>query len=293
MKRLIDEDSDIRLDVYLTEELGISRSQIKKLFNLNQVLVNESIVKPSYKLKEGDFLSVDQTLESFNLEAVNLEVETIYEDDAIIVINKPRGLLIHPSVSNKRISLVNHLLFISKDLSNIGGIERPGIVHRLDQDTSGLLVVAKTNEAHIHLVNQFKDRRVKKLYEAIVHQPFIEDKGTIEAPIMRDESHIKMAVSPYGKAAITHFNILNQNDMYAHLNISIITGRTHQIRVHLSYIDHPIVGDVLYGPKKRIIEGQVLHARVLGFYHPITNTYMEFNSPLPDYFKAMLKKLDL
>ncbi len=291
MKRLISEDSDRRLDVFLTQELGLPRNQVKKLFTQHQVLVNEVVVKPSYKLKEGDYLTVDQTIEPFKLVPMNLNLEIVYEDEAILVLNKPSGLLIHPSISNQSESVVNHLLYHTTQLSDLGGSERPGIVHRLDQDTSGLLVIAKTNEAHIHLVNQFKERQVKKVYECITYGPFKEDKGSIIAPITRDSSHIKMAVSPQGKEAITHFKVLNQTSDYAHLEVEIVTGRTHQIRVHLSYINHPIVGDGLYGAKDK--SGQLLHATTLGFYHPITNEWMTFTQALPPYFKARLTDLNL
>lgn len=292
MKRLISEDSDVRIDVYLTNELGISRSRVKKLFTLGQVCVNDQTIKPSYKLKEGDYLTVDQTIDTFILKPINLNLEMVYEDDTILVVNKPKGLLIHPSVSNQSESVVHHLLFHTKDLSTLGGEERPGIVHRLDQDTSGLLVVAKTDEAHIHLVDQFRERRVLKVYECITYKPFNEDEGSIIAPITRDESHIKMSVSPYGKEAITHFKVINQNELYAHVEVEIITGRTHQIRVHLSYINHPIVGDSLYGSKHEK-GGQILHAKTLGFYHPKTNEFLTFTKERPPYFQTMLEKLHL
>lgn len=291
-KILINEDSDVRLDIYLAKELEIARNQIKKLFDSKKILVNNDIVKPSYKLKEGDYLTILEGPKTINLEPINLNLEIIYEDNYIIVINKPRGLLIHPSVSNKSISLVNHLIYHTKDLSNLGGVERPGIVHRLDQDTSGLIVIAKDNETHINLVNQFKNRVVKKVYECLCHKPFIEEKGKIDIPIERHQSYIKMTASPTGREALTYFKVLNQNEFYAHLEVNIITGRTHQIRVHLAYINHPLIGDSLYGMKKDS-DGQFLHAKKLGLFHPKTNEFMTFKVELPNYFKDKLKELKL
>jgi 23S rRNA pseudouridine1911/1915/1917 synthase len=291
-KILINEDSDVRLDIYLAKELEIARNQIKKLFDSKKILVNNDIVKPSYKLKEGDYLTILEGPKTINLEPINLNLEIIYEDNYIIVINKPRGLLIHPSVSNKSISLVNHLIYHTKDLSNLGGVERPGIVHRLDQDTSGLIVIAKDNETHINLVNQFKNRVVKKVYECLCHKPFIEEKGKIDIPIERHQSYIKMTASPTGREALTYFKVLNQNEFYAHLEVNIITGRTHQIRVHLAYINHPLIGDSLYGMKKDS-DGQFLHAKELGLFHPKTNEFMTFKVELPNYFKDKLKELKL
>ncbi len=292
-KMLIAEDIDVRLDVYLAKELEIARNQIKKLFDLKKILVNDDITKPSYKLKEGDYLTILEKPEEINLEPINLNLEIVYEDDYIIVINKPRGLLIHPSISNKSISLVNHLIYHTNKLSNLGGEERLGIVHRLDQDTSGLIVIAKDNETHINLVNQFKDRVVKKVYRLICYKPFLEEKGKIDIPIERHSSYTKMTASPTGRDAITYFKVLNQNENYAYLEVEIITGRTHQIRVHLSYIEHPLVGDPLYGPKKKDSDGQFLHAKELGLYHPKTNEFMTFSAKLPDYFVDKLEELKL
>lgn len=291
-KILIAEDIDARLDVYLAKELEIARNQIKKLFDSKKILVNNSNVKASYRLKEGDYLTILEGPEEINLEPINLNLEIIYEDNYIIVLNKPRGLLIHPSISNKSVSLVNHLIYHTKDLSNLGGEERPGIVHRLDQDTSGLIVIAKDNETHVNLVNQFKERVVKKVYECICHKPFIEEKGKIDIPIERHQSYTKMAASPTGREALTYFKVLNQNENYAYLEVEIITGRTHQIRVHLSYINHPLVGDPLYGIKKDN-EGQFLHAKELGLYHPKTNEFMTFKAKLPNYFINKLKELKI
>lgn len=291
MRLIIDEDHALRIDVFLTERLEhYSRSQIKKLFDAHKVLINNFPIKPSYKLKEGDIVDVDVSFDSYVIEPMDLGVEIVYEDEDVLVVNKPKGMLIHPSISSNHVSLVNHLLFHTKHLSTSGGQDRPGIVHRLDKDTSGLLVVAKNNLAHESLANQFRLRQTKKIYECICFHPFVEESGTIDAPIGRDPFvKTKMSVNEEGKLATTHFKVITQNSEYAHLEVSIVTGRTHQIRVHLSYITHPILGDTVYGSRKQpLYDGQILHARTLGFTHPKTGQYLEFSAPIPAYFKEAL-----
>lgn len=287
------EEEQTRVDFLISEHLeDVSRTQVKNLFKENLIKVNDKNVKPSYKVKENDLIFITLKEEENVLEPLNLNIEIVYEDDYIIVLNKPAGLVVHPGVSVKEVTLVNHLLFYTDKLSNINEDFRPGIVHRLDKDTSGLIVVAKTNEAHHGLVSQFQERTVKRTYLAVCHSPFNEDSGTIKLPIKRDK--VKMVVDQAGKEAITHFKVLNQNKDYSYLKCNLITGRTHQIRVHLSYINHPIVADSTYGLNKRFKNyTQALHAYELEFIHPITKKLVNFKKELPIKFKEILKKVGL
>lgn len=289
INHLIKEDN-VRLDVYLTKVIpNYSRSQVKELFKENLVFVNEKVVKPSYLTKVNDNLKIISLLEEKSLEAKNLNLTIIYEDDEILIINKPKGLLTHPASSSEEDSVVNHLLYYTNNLSDIGDENRQGIVHRLDKETSGLLIITKTNEAFENLSLQFKNREIIKVYETIVHNNFNEEKGTINAPILRDPiSKVKMIVSPLGKEALTHFEVLKQTTNFSHLSINLVTGRTHQIRVHLAFINHPLIGDETYGIKDKFNDGFYLHAKYLKFRHPKTNQLLEFESPLPEEF---IKKL--
>lgn len=293
---IFDSEENIRIDLFISRELGLSRRVVKTLFDDEKVTLNGSLVKPSYKLQKNDSISFYYQEETLMIEPTDLSLDIVYEDDDILVVNKPKGISVHPSPSDTHISLVHGLLHHTDKLSSIGGDERRGIVHRLDKDTSGLLVVAKTDIAHENLVKQFQDRAVKRIYECIVVGNIQEDSGTISAPIKRDPiTKIKMATDPYGKEAITHFTVLNKTDNYSYLSCKLETGRTHQIRVHLSYIGYPVLGDFLYGTKKQklIKSGQMLHAKAIGFIHPVKETYIEFNSELPLEFSNTLKKLGL
>lgn len=294
MNKQIIATEERRIDQYLASIETISREQIKKLINDGQITVNNEKVRPSYILNEGDLIEIISQLED-PLKPVNLNLDIIYEDDYLLVVYKPKGLVVHPSPSLNENTLVNHLLYYSKNLSNLSGEQRPGIVHRLDKDTSGLLVVAKTNEIHQALVEQFQENSVKRLYEAICLNPFNELAATIDMPIKRDENNkTKMTVDPTGKRAITKLTVLQQNEFYSYLECELITGRTHQIRVHLAHIGHPIVGDETYGKKnKSFTNGQLLHAKKLSFIHPVFKKEMEFTYPLPNDFTEALKRLNL
>lgn len=295
MKKLIikEEENLIRVDIYLSNTLkDLSRTQIKSMFDEGLIKVNDEFVKPSYKLKLDDVILVTFKEKEDILKPVNLNVEIVYEDDYILVVNKPKGLVVHPSKDTYEDTLVNHLLYHTNNLSRKNDYNRPGIVHRLDKDTSGLLVVAKTDEAYAGLIEQFKKRTVKRVYETLVKMPFQEDSATIEVPIIRDKE--KMAVDILGKEAITHFKIINQNNDYSHIKVNLETGRTHQIRVHMSYINHPVVGDTLYGTKSKLTnKGQILCATELGFVHPITNKKMSFQIEVDEAFKEALVKAQL
>lgn len=283
----------IRVDSFVAEFLeDTSRSQVKKMFTDKLIKVNDEFVKPSYRLKMNDSIEITVILSDDTLKPINLNLEVVYEDEQIMIINKPVGLVIHPSVSYKDPTLVNHLLYLTNNLSLKGGEDRPGIVHRLDKDTSGLLVVAKTDLAYDSLVSQFKNRTVIRKYLAVTHNNFQEDSGTIKAPIKRQ--NVKMIVDPTGKEAITHFKVLNQNEDYSLLECSLETGRTHQIRVHLAFINHPLVGDSMYGSKKAFKNHtQALHAETLSFIHPKTLKVVSFKQEPPKSFKKVLKKVGL
>lgn len=287
------EDNLIRVDVFLVDYLeDYSRSKIKKMITDGLIKVNGNVIKPSYLLKTNDLLDITINLEEKDLEPVNLDLEIIYEDDSLLVIYKPSGLIVHPSESVKEVTLVNHLLYHTKDLSLKGGADRPGIVHRLDKETSGLLVVAKSDLAYDSLVSQFQDRTLKREYLALVYHPFKETSGTIDAPITRDK--IKMVVSPKGKEAITHFEVIRQNEQYSYLRCNLETGRTHQIRVHLDYINHPVVGDKVYSPKKNFKNyPHMLHATKIEFIHPSLNKLMSFTKNPPKEFLEVLSKVGL
>lgn len=285
-----------RIDKFLakTNEAGWTRSQIQHWIKEGYVQVNRQMIKANYKLQPNDqiVLVLPAPKESeLKPEAMDLDIR--YEDEHILVINKPKGMVVHPSVGHYSGTLVNGLLAHCADLSGINGVLRPGIVHRLDKDTSGLLVVAKHDQAHLSLAQQFKEHQVIRRYLALVHGQMTHDRGTIEAPLGRDPVHRqKMSVIPDGKEAITHFMVRERFDRYSLVELQLETGRTHQIRVHLKYIGFPLVGDPKYGPSKTLaINGQALHAYQLGFHHPFTQKYMEFMSELPPYFESLLEKL--
>ncbi|HHW58065.1 MAG TPA: RluA family pseudouridine synthase [Clostridia bacterium] len=289
------DDEGKRIDVFLAAELDYTRSYIKKLIVDGLVLVNGKTVKPSYKVKENDEVVVNiPEAEKIDVLPENIPLDILYEDDDIIVINKPQGMVVHPAPGNYSGTLVNALLYHCKNLSGINGILRPGIVHRLDKDTSGVMVVAKNDKAHISLSNQIKERSVLKKYIAIVEGAIKDEEGKIEAPIGRHPfDRKKMAVIEDGRYALTLYKVLERFKENTLVEAVIKTGRTHQIRVHMAYIGHPVVGDPVYGFKKQKfkLEGQALHSRVLGFMHPTKGVYMEFEAPLPEYFVRLIEIL--
>ncbi|WP_209455032.1 RluA family pseudouridine synthase [Thermoanaerobacterium butyriciformans] len=286
------DDVDKRIDSFLASELDYTRSYLKKLILNGLVKVNGSSIKPNYKLKEGDSVDVNiPEVEEIDLMPENIPLDIIYEDDDIIVINKPQGMVVHPAPGNYSGTLVNALLYHCKNLSGINGELRPGIVHRLDKDTSGVMVVAKNDKAHLDLSNQIKERTILKKYIAIVEGVIKDDEGSIEAPIGRDHvERKKMAVTEDGRYALTLYKVLERYKNNSLIEATIKTGRTHQIRVHMSYIGHPIVGDEVYGYKKQRFNllGQALHSRLLGLVHPSKKIYMEFEAPIPEYFERLI-----
>lgn len=295
---ITDEEQNIRIDKYLSDQLeGTSRSYIQKLIESDQVLVNGKTVKTNYKLKNGDILEVKiPEPEELKVEAEDIPLSILYEDDQLLVVDKPKGMVVHPAAGHCNGTLVNALLFHCKDqLSGINGVMRPGIVHRIDQNTTGALVVCKTDLAHQSLAEQLKVHSITRKYRGIVHGNIKEDEGTIHSIIGRDPKDRKKMASGVknGKDAITHYRVLARFGNFTYAEFVLETGRTHQIRVHMKSIGHPLLGDDLYGPSKCpfSLEGQTLHAMVLGFTHPVTGNYMEFEAPLPDYFQKLLGKL--
>lgn len=272
-----------------------SRSLVATWVKEGVVLVNDAIVKVNYKVKEGDEINVDvPEVAELDIVAENLNLEIIYEDEDVLVVNKPRGMVVHPAPGHASGTLVNGLMYQCKDLSGINGVLRPGIVHRIDKDTTGLLMVAKNDVAHVSLVNQLVNKTVTRKYTALVHGHIPHDKGTIDAPIGRDtKDRQKQAVVDSGKNAVTHFQVIERfGGEFTLVECRLETGRTHQIRVHMNYIGYPLAGDPKYGPKKTIdFNGQVLHAGVIGFDHPVTGEYLEFEAPLPQDFVELLENL--
>jgi 23S rRNA pseudouridine1911/1915/1917 synthase len=272
-----------------------SRTQVKGLIEAGHLLVNGEAVKVKYKVQDGDRIEVNAPdPEPLEILAEDLNLEIVYEDEDVLVVNKPKGMVVHPAPGHASGTLVNGLMHHCTDLSGINGIARPGIVHRIDKDTSGLLMVAKNDLAHEGLVQQLVDKTVTRRYTALVHGHIPHDKGTIDAPIGRDQKdRQKMGVVDNGKHAVTHFQVIGRfGTDYTLVQCRLETGRTHQIRVHMNYIGYPLVGDPKYGPKKTMdIGGQALHAGVLGFEHPRTKQYLEFSAPIPAEFEALLARL--
>lgn len=292
------ETENIRLDkVIAMLDTELSRSMIQKMLDDNKILVNEKAEKASYKTKINDRIQVEEVIaKEIELKAQDIPIDVVYEDADIIVVNKPKGMVVHPANGNPDGTLVNAIMNICKDsLSGIGGEIRPGIVHRIDKDTSGLLIIAKNDKAHINLSEQIKNREITKKYVALVRGVIKENEATIDMPIGRsDKDRKKMAVKKDGKKAITHFKVIKRYNGYTYLDIKIDTGRTHQIRVHLAEIGYPIVGDGVYSNGKNPfgVEGQMLHAKSLEFKHPITGKTLKLEAPLPEYFEDVLKKLE-
>lgn len=286
-----------RLDVFLSEKLNLTRSAVQKLIEGENVTVNEKYPGKSYKLKPNDkvFVSIPEP-EPLSVEAEDIPLEIIYEDDYLLVVNKPKGMVVHPAPGNYSGTLVNALMWHCKDsLSGINGVLRPGIVHRIDKDTSGLLIVAKNDLAHQHLAEQIKEHSFTREYEAVVVGNVKNNEGTVGLPIGRHPVNRKQMAVTYknSKPAKTHYRVLSSTDVLTHLRLTLFTGRTHQIRVHMSYLGHPVAGDLVYGragAKYKKLGGQCLHAKKIGFIHPKTNEYMEFESELPNYFKEFLKE---
>ena len=290
--KVTEENQNKRIDQFLVEQLHLSRSKIAKMVQNNQVLVNGKKTKNSYLLKMDDMIQTEEYQEEpMNLTPENMNLDIVYEDNDVIVVNKENGIVVHPAVGNPSHTLVNGLLYHSKELSSLNGEFRPGIVHRIDAYTTGLLMVAKNNKAHEILAKQLEEKKTTRKYIALVWGVIKEDTGTIDAPIGRDlKDRKKMAVTDVNaKDASTHFKVVERYQEATLIELQLETGRTHQIRVHMDYIGHPVVNDPVYGKKKLIDEtGQCLHAKELGFIHPTTGEYMEFEAPLPECFINIL-----
>ena len=294
-----DLESDVRIDRYLTKACPeLSRSYIQKLLKSGQVLVNGSLIKSSYVVAADDHIEVDvpEAVEP-EIEAEPMDLDILYEDRDIILVNKPKGMVVHPAAGHYSHTLVNGLMYHCKDqLSGINGVMRPGIVHRIDMDTTGVLIVCKNDMAHNSIAAQLKEHSITRRYQAIVHGVLKEDEGTVDAPIGRHQTERKKMCINYnnGRNAITHYQVLRRFEQYTYVECRLETGRTHQIRVHMASIHHPLLGDTVYGPSKCPVPsliGQTLHAGVLGIIHPRTGVYMEFTAPLPGYFEKLLKTL--
>ena len=296
---VLESQSGIRIDKFLSDELPeMSRSYIQKLIKDDQVTVNGKIVKANYKLVANDFVVVCQPeLKEPDILAENIPLHILYEDDDLLIINKPKGMVVHPSAGHYSGTLVNALMFYCKDeLSGINGVMRPGIVHRIDMDTTGSLLVCKNDFSHQHIAQQLKEHSIRRVYHAIVHGVIEEEEGTVDAPIGRHPIERKKMSINYknGKEAVTHYKVIQRFKNYTYIQCQLETGRTHQIRVHMASIKHPLLGDQLYGPQKNPfkLQGQSLHAKIIGIIHPRTNAYIEADAPLPEYFEKLLKKLE-
>ena len=292
------EHAGIRIDRYLSDNLEeISRSYLQKLLKEKHITVNEKEIKANYKVQEGDTISVSvPEPEEPDILPEEIPLDILYEDDSLMVVNKPKNMVVHPSAGHFSGTLVNAVLFHCKgNLSGINGIIRPGIVHRIDKDTTGALLICKTDSCHRILAEQLKVHSITRKYRAVVQGNLKDDEGTIEGPIGRHATDRKKMAINYknGKEAVTHYRVLERFGNATYIECQLETGRTHQIRVHMASIGHPLLGDTTYGSVKNPyhLQGQALHAMVLGFLHPVTNMYMEFTAPLPEYFLKLLEKL--
>ena len=295
---LICEKPGERIDRFLSGEMeNLSRSYIQKLIKDGNLSVNGAAVKPNYKVVRGDSICVRiPGPEVLDVLPENIPLDILYEDDDILVVNKPKGMVVHPAPGHSSHTLVNAVLYhCGNELSGINGVIRPGIVHRIDMDTTGSLVICKNDRAHQILAEQLKEHSITRKYHAIVHGNFREDSGTVNASIGRHPTDRKKmsTKSSSGRPAVTHYRVLERFGNYTYIECELETGRTHQIRVHMSSIGHPILGDSVYGPSKCpfSLQGQTLHAKILGFRHPATGEYVEFDAPLPDYFVRLLSAL--
>ncbi len=292
-----DTDAGSSLDKYVSDNIAeLTRSAVQGLCETGTVYVNNRVASKNYRLRAGDSITAEIP-EPQPMDAVpeNIPLDIVYEDGDLLIVNKPKGMVVHPAHGNYTGTLVNALLYHCVDsLSGINGIIRPGIVHRIDKNTSGLLIVAKNDASHLHLAEQIKAHSFTREYEAVASGYFKETSGTVDAPIGRHKTdRKKMCVTrENSRNAVTHYEVLRQFGGYAHVRLQLETGRTHQIRVHLAYIGHPILGDDMYGKPYKGIDGQCLHARKIGFIHPSTGKYMEFSSELPDYFRTVLSRLE-
>jgi 23S rRNA pseudouridine1911/1915/1917 synthase len=292
---ILDHESSERIDKVISNlNSEWSRTQAQQWIKAGHVLVNDQPIKTNYKCSLNDVIEITiPDPEILDVIPEEMDLDIYYEDADCLVVNKPKGMVVHPAAGHVTGTLVNGLMAHCKDLSGINGILRPGIVHRIDKDTSGLLMVAKNDKAHEHLVNQLVEKTVTRKYKALVHGNIGHDYGTIDAPIGRDpKDRQSMTVVENGKHAVTHFHVLERFKEYTFVECRLETGRTHQIRVHMKYIGFPLVGDPKYGPRKTLeINGQALHAAILGFIHPTTGEYLEFEAPLPDEYEQLLVKL--
>ncbi len=294
-----DNDIGIRIDKYISNYLDKhTRSQIQKMIKDGFIYVNNKNIKANYKVRANDYIVINiQTPEVVDIKPEDIPIDVIYEDDDLIIINKAKGVVVHPASGHNSRTLVNGLLYHYKNqLSKINGDMRPGIVHRLDKNTTGVIIVCKNDKSHESIARQLKEKTVTRKYNAIVYNAFSQEQGIIEAPIGRHPVNRKKMAINYdnGKDAITHYKVIeNLNHNFSYVECKLETGRTHQIRVHMSSISHPILGDDIYGPSKSRfkLEGQVLHARIIGFEHPSSKKYMEFEATLPDYFIKLINKL--
>ncbi|MHC1750463.1 MAG: RluA family pseudouridine synthase [Cellulosilyticaceae bacterium] len=294
---IVEEEAGVRLDKYLSVAIPeYTRSFLQKQIEDENVTVNNTVVATKYKVKLGDAIAI-KIPEPVDVDilAENIPIEIVYEDADVIIVNKTQNMVVHPAPGNYTGTLVNALLYHCKDnLSGINGEIRPGIVHRIDKDTSGLLMVAKNDHAHLALSELLKDHLITRKYHAIVQGTFKEDEGTVEAPIARSsQDRKKMAIVQGGRYAKTHYKVIERFKNYTYVELTLFTGRTHQIRVHMKHIAHPLLGDTVYGGQKQLfgLDKQMLHAKILGFEHPSTGEYVEFDSEIPDYFKTALDKL--
>ena len=290
-----EQDTNKRIDNFISEQTDLTRSRVQKLIEQGNITINEKAPKVSYKVQLNQEIKVIiPDAEVLDVKAEEIALDILYEDDDVIVVNKPKGMVVHPAAGNFSGTLVNAIMAHCGDnLSEINGVIRPGIVHRIDKDTSGVLVIAKNNEAHLKLAAQLKEHSMKRIYVAVVSGNLKNDKGTIDKPIARNpKDRKKMGIVPGGRHAVTHYKVLKRLHDCTIVELKLETGRTHQIRVHMSSIGHPLLGDEVYGSGKNKygFKGQALHAKVLGFIHPSTNEYIEFSSELPLEFQKLLAK---
>lgn len=297
---VLESQAGIRIDKFLSDELPeMSRSYIQKLIKDEQITVNEKIVKANYKLGANDLVIVHEPeLKEPDILAEDIPLDILYEDNDLLIVNKPKGMVVHPSAGHYTGTLVNALMYYCKDdLSGINGVMRPGIVHRIDMDTTGSLLVCKNDFTHQHVAQQLKEHSIRRVYHAIVHGVVKEDEGTVDAPIGRHPiERKKMSINHRnGKEAVTHYKVIQRFKNHTYIQCQLETGRTHQIRVHMASIKHPLLGDTVYGPQKSPfkLQGQTLHAKIIGITHPRTNAYIEADAPLPEYFEKLLKKLEI